>query len=180
MFFWCFDRCTSTIILLHHLLPLFQNDWTFSIYTKRPIILKQREYKIVYFYFVPFYKSKINHKRSCNGCLPVLIIYCSDSKICLKFYYAMKMFSRWNFDKKSSHICRGKILLSLKKKFIKIGSVVFELIYFLNSPIFSKPINCKTTEPILINFFVKKSRIFSLQICKFFFSTFHLGKILIA
>ena len=82
--------------------------------------------------------------------------------------------------KKNLQICREKILLFFKKKFIKIGSVVLELIGFEKIGEFKKCISSKSTEPILINFFFKESRIFSLQICEDFLSKFHLGNIFIA
>src|SRR5277367_3840245 len=39
---------------------------------------------------------------------------------------------------------------------------------------FSKPINSKTNEPILINFFLKETRIFSLQVCEDILLKFYL------
>jgi len=42
----------------------------------------------------------------------------------------MKIFPRSNFDKNSLWMCREKILVSVKEKFIEIGSVVFEFIQF--------------------------------------------------
>src|SRR5277367_6029911 len=48
-----------------------------------------------------------------------------------KFTMLRKFFpSRWNFAKNSSYFCREKILVSLKKNFIEIGSLLFELIHF--------------------------------------------------
>jgi len=52
-------------------------------------------------------------------------MFYSDSKIRLNFHSAMKIFPRSYFDKNSSQICREKILVSFKKKFIKLGLVVF-------------------------------------------------------
>src|SRR5277367_6407344 len=43
---------------------------------------------------------------------------------------------------------------------------------------FSKPINSKTNEPILINFFLKETRIFSLQVCEEFLLKFHMENVL--
>src|SRR5277367_5384761 len=57
-------------------------------------------------------------------------IFYTDSKFGPKIHYAMKIFPRWNFDKNSSKFCREKILVSFKKKFIEIGSILFELIHF--------------------------------------------------
>src|SRR5277367_497718 len=47
-----------------------------------------------------------------------------------KFHYAIKIFPKWNFEKISSQICRENILVSFKKKIMKIGSIVFKLIPF--------------------------------------------------
>ena len=42
----------------------------------------------------------------------------------------MKKSHRYNFDKNFSYNCRGENTVSLKKKLMEIGSVVFELFRF--------------------------------------------------
>ena len=72
----------------------------------------------------------------------------------------LKFFPHGMLKKKIYRFVGKKFYFFFKKKFIKIGSVVLVLIGFEKIGEFKKCISSKTTEPILINFFFKESRIF--------------------
>src|SRR5258706_12012834 len=88
-----------------------------------------------------FFKKKLDFftynsmKSFCQN--SICEIFYGDSKFVPKINTAMKKSHRRNFDKNSSQNCREKNLVSFKKKFIEIGSVVFELKLFEKCPIFN-------------------------------------------
>ena len=82
--------------------------------------------------FFPYNSLKILCQNS------ICEIFSQQSEFSAQILNRRKISHRWNFDKNFSYRIVGKQnLVSFKRKFIEIGSVVFELIRFEKCPIFN-------------------------------------------